>query len=95
MATFLKGSRFKNGSIYQFERNIQTIFPIDINYNLVDSIGTVTITAGMAHRPDLVSLRAYRRSDLGWHIMDFNLLDSPDQLTAGLTLSIPSLEGII
>ena len=94
MAKYLGGSRYKNGILFEFD-DIQIIFPEEIYYNNLNSLGSVTVTAGSQYRPDLVSNDAYRRYDLGWHIMTYNLIDSPDLLVAGLTLQIPEVNGVI
>jgi hypothetical protein len=94
MAIFNRGSRFSGGR-YGESQGEEVVFPKFINYSTLEPISYVEITAGMVHRPDLISIEAYGRNDLGYHIMAFNLIDHPKDLTAGLTLKIPPVRGVL
>ncbi len=94
MAIFRRGSRFSNSRLGE-SRGETIIFPRFINYNSIESVGVIEIDSKNEFRKDLISLTAYGRDDLGWHIMAFNQLNHPRELIAGITLNIPRAEGII
>lgn len=94
MANYTSGSRYKN-AFYGTFRNEEVVYPKTIDFNKIPSIGTYTVTARTEFRSDLVSVEVYGRPDLGWIIMSYNQLDHPNNLVAGLSLRVPSAQGIL
>jgi len=94
MADFNQGSRFKRGSEGTFQGKT-VVFPQSIDYSQLTFTKFHTITAGQEFRPDLISQEIYLRNDLGWHIMAANNIDAVESLTAGKTIGIPPVIGII
>ena len=94
MATFSQGSRFKFGRISTF-RNEQVVLPEVINYNTIRAISTFVILPQEEFREDLISFRAFGRSDLGWFIMGFNRISDISKLKRNIKLNVPDLTGIL
>ena len=94
MAEYSQGSRYRNGKFGTF-RGKQVVYPRIINYASLGFAKFFTIGPGEEFRPDLISQKVYLRSDLGWHIMAANKLDSISQLKSGTTIGIPPIIGVI
>lgn len=94
MADYRRGSRYIDGKESEF-RGSTTIFPKEINYSQLEYATFITISARTEFRPDLLSLEAYNRVDLGWIIMASNKIDNVSGLIVNTTLGIPEIQGII
>lgn len=95
MANFQQGSRFLGGRIGKTFNDTTVVFPKFIDYTSLKPVSFIVISANNAFRDDLISLEAYDRPDLGWHIMAFNFIDHPKDLKAGLTLKVPPVRGVV
>jgi hypothetical protein len=93
MANFSKTSRLNKG-IKGTYRNNTVVYPRFVDYTTLQSVGSIVLGPDIVYRPDLISLRAYNRSDLGWFIMGFNNIDHIRDLSVGETLNIPDTRGI-
>lgn len=52
----------------------------------------ITINASEDRRPDLIAFHVYKRSNLGWVVLQFNnIVDVETELTMGKTIRLPSL----
>jgi len=90
MADYRSGSRFLNSDYATF-RGKNVVFPHRVDFTKVKFPTSLTIISGQEYRPDLLSLEAYGRADLGWYLMSGNKIDDIADLYVGRTLRVPEL----
>lgn len=87
-------SRLRRGTLSTF-RGKKVIFPRQINWSSIRTLRAAKVLVADEYRPDLISLRHYGRADIGWAILDYNLLDDPAELYAGRDILIPELGALV